>query len=255
MGVELGGTRPAGRSRSPGPRGPRVYTPMEGNINISISPAGQPMATLTHPSGASCKVLIGQACVLSWRTAEGCEHIAACEDADCAVLGGLSPIGVPKPTWDIENLQGVGLGGEAVTLSVFSEGVVEGDVSAAARVTFSLLPKQLSVDLEVANTTEVPEGQEATKQLSLACGLRGHCLLREGAPQAEAPANAEDALRPLNLKPRLLGFTAASLIGCPAGLQEKTGGGCVSLEAATQGDCSLEAGQALTGGLALQLID
>lgn len=255
------------RSRSPPAPAPRggAGDLLAGNVAVSLSPLGCPLATLTHPRGGSCQVLLNEARVVSWKTADGVERLAASEGAAAGAgggsgaLGGLGPVGVPCASWDIEALAGAQRE-DSLSISVFGESS-EGGVAMAARTTFSLSPGQLSVELEVANATEpleefadAPEGAAAA-QLDVACALRGHCSgqAAEASPPPESAGGAAEVLRSMGLILHVEGFPGAVPIEPPLGLREHTQCWCSAFEAATQGPLSLLPGQALTGSVALAL--
>ena len=46
-----------------------------GNINVALGRGDLPTATMTHPSGASCEVVLAGAHVTSWRSSDGVERL------------------------------------------------------------------------------------------------------------------------------------------------------------------------------------
>jgi len=189
--------------------------PLAGNISISLSPEGLPCATLTHPRGGSCQVVIAGACVTSWRTADGAERLSPMvrkdvSGGDCA--GGISACGLqsllPAEAWAIETMNG-GDGDAPVVVSLFAEShpkgvldetlaVVMPDSTAplAARMTLALGANQLSVRIEVAHAGEEALGDMAdvsAGKLGVDCSLRAHCSGQQAGGGELAPATSEDA--------------------------------------------------------------
>lgn len=189
--------------------------PLAGNISISLSAGGFPCATLTHPRGGSCQIVIPGACIPSWRTADGVERISPSGGKDTPA-GGITPCGLgallPADAWAIETMNG-GDGNSPVVVSLFAEsrpsGVLDqapevaipGMAPLAARMTAALGANQLSVRIEVAHAGE--EVLDATGEMADAsadglvidCTLRTYCSgQREPSGVVGAPAiSAEDA--------------------------------------------------------------
>lgn len=254
--------------------------PLAGNISITLSPEGLPMAALTHPKGGSCEVLIGGASIVSWRTPDGVERLA--RDRGGIMLSNLgASCGLEDASWNIEQMDG-GKPDGGVQVSVFAEtgaaqpaefvglspeAVLAGDLSGAApappaaadgpqvaaRITVNLTPSRLSVSLEVANQADEPPevvGSEAAAPISADCTLRAHCCKRE-VISSEGNENAagsacELALRDLGLKLSVDGFESTTLRDDPT---------CVCLDVAAEPrDVTLGPGQALSGELAFEVL-
>lgn len=49
--------------------------PLAGNINVALGRGELPTATLSHPSGSSCEVVLAGAHVTSWKTSDGVERL------------------------------------------------------------------------------------------------------------------------------------------------------------------------------------
>merc|ERR1711938_241329 len=65
----------AGESVPPPGGGPGGGTPIAGNINVALGKGELPTALMTHPSGASCEVVLTGAHVTSWKTRDGVERL------------------------------------------------------------------------------------------------------------------------------------------------------------------------------------
>lgn len=187
-------------------RGDSSYTPpLAGNVSVSLTPGGLPLATLTHPLGGSCQLLIPGASVSVWRSPDGVERLAPSDDTS----GACSPCGlaawVPPEAWAIERLDGGQGPDDSVRVSVFAEAPGAGGVPAFVRVTVTLLPHSLSVGIEVANELEAGDAS-----LPVDCTLRLRCAAAAAAPVAVA--SAEEALDLLGMGLRLQGFAGLELV-------------------------------------------
>eukprot|EP00928_Gymnodinium_smaydae_P012195 TRINITY_DN14437_c0_g1_i1.p1 TRINITY_DN14437_c0_g1~~TRINITY_DN14437_c0_g1_i1.p1 ORF type:complete len:246 (+),score=54.15 TRINITY_DN14437_c0_g1_i1:69-806(+) len=244
MGRNRGG---GARSRSP-TAAQRLGSSLAGNVSVSLSSNGQPVATLSHPSGGSCQVLLGAARALSWKTQDGIERLAAVSvdgnaagaDAASGWLGGFGPSGTPFVAWDIETLAGGVARDDVVSVSVVSEVAAAGGAKLVARTTFSLLPSQLSVDLEISNDLEASDDDQTA--VPVACGLRGHLCNPDSGdelsppPSVEAGAAAGPALdSALGMAIRLHGFETAVTAEPATGLRERLGRWCTAFETSTSG--------------------
>jgi glucose-6-phosphate 1-epimerase len=73
--------------------------PLAGNINVALGKGELPTATLSHPSGASCEVVLTGAHVTSWRTVDGVERLfvssASGYGPGVAIRGGI-PVCFPQ---------------------------------------------------------------------------------------------------------------------------------------------------------------
>lgn len=247
-------------------------TLLAGDVAVSLTAGGQPVATLMHPLGGSCQVLLGEARAISWRTPDGTERLAATEGC-----GGLGPAGLrgERPVeWSIEVMKGALEGGDDhVSVSVFAEWCDEGEAAAAARATFSLWPRRLALDLEIANGEEEQQDEEdaadglpaeaasagmdsgneaavagaAAAPLIVACAIRGHCQGPPGSGES-----VQEAMAGVGLVAHLQDFGALATIDAPAGLAEDLCRSCVSFETAAVELASLLPGQTMTGGVALE---
>ena len=73
--------------------------PLAGNINVALGKGELPTATLSHPSGASCEVVLTGAHVTSWKTRDGIERLfvssASGFGPGVAIRGGI-PVCFPQ---------------------------------------------------------------------------------------------------------------------------------------------------------------
>ena len=73
--------------------------PLAGNINVALGRGELPTATMSHPSGASCEIVLTGAHVTSWKTADGVERLfmssASQFGAGAAIRGGI-PVCFPQ---------------------------------------------------------------------------------------------------------------------------------------------------------------
>ena len=72
--------------------------PLAGNIQVSLG-RGTPAALMTHPSGASCEVVLAGAHVTSWKTKDGVERLfvsSASEFGNGAAIRGGIPVCWPQ---------------------------------------------------------------------------------------------------------------------------------------------------------------
>jgi glucose-6-phosphate 1-epimerase len=73
--------------------------PLAGNINVALGKGDLPTATMSHPSGASCEVVLTGAHVTSWKTRDGVERLfvssASGFGGGAAIRGGI-PVCFPQ---------------------------------------------------------------------------------------------------------------------------------------------------------------
>jgi len=73
--------------------------PLAGNINVALGKGDLPVATMSHPSGASCEVVLAGAHVTSWKTTDGVERLfvsSASNFGEGAAIRGGIPVCWPQ---------------------------------------------------------------------------------------------------------------------------------------------------------------
>lgn len=265
----------------------RAEEQLVGDVAVSLCPvSGGPLATLTHPEGGSCQVLVNGATVTSWRPARDCgaERLLPAE-ASPETLPGQRPGQlqllnldlIPASAWTIETLVGYKASGGALVVSLFAEvpaggntaeageGTSAGAAAAplAARAKFSLWPNRLLIELEVANAAD-DEDAMACPEVNLGCcGFQGHCCggaaplaagLAASRPPREVPAlgEDEDPEETIELCPGLRlsgrGFSRLETSPSPA-----AAGGAARFQAVAPSPVVLAAGEAVSGQISLEL--
>lgn len=148
---------------------------------------GQAQATLSHPAGGTCRVLVAGGRVVSWRAQGAGQRL----DSSDVSLGGLVPRGlasIPPEAWEIETLRGEALGGDPISFSVFADAT---DSRPAARVTVSLTPDSLKMSLEISNMSD----DEGAEPIPVDCGLRGRCWVYDEDDLPSRDAEGPEALQ------------------------------------------------------------
>jgi glucose-6-phosphate 1-epimerase len=154
-----------------------------GNINVGLGKGELPTATITHPSGASCEVVLTGAHVTSWKTREGTERLfmssASKFGAGAAIRGGI-PVCFPQfsgrgslpkhgfartsAEWELETIHSEGASskeeGKPCTLVLR---LADTEASRAAwphafslRYTITLTDATLCTELELVNKGDAP---------------------------------------------------------------------------------------------------
>jgi len=259
----MGLRAPPARSRSPQREGRSAGGPsLLGNISVGLSSVGQPVATLTHPSGDSCQVCVFGARILSWKFA-GMERLALPPggEGESGGEGGLRPCGLQEAcglgaeAWTLERMQGDAGAEDEVVVSLFAEvgaNAAGGGVSVpiAARQTVSLSQDRLRVELEVANAVdeEGPLKDDPASRVRFgALGFRTAWCAPPSNLGAVGAASVEAALREFGLDLQLEGFTATSFVEAGVGVAS-----ACTFDVGAPTAVELGAGEVVTGSITFQ---
>ncbi|CAJ1416570.1 unnamed protein product [Effrenium voratum] len=214
---------------------PQPETLLAGNVAVSLGPDGAPMATLSHPEGATCqarRLLAARGPSWSWAVLEGDQEQDPVSLPGCRVIswkssagperlpegGALMPCGlegtISPSDWTIESL--VGLTDGFLSFSAFAEARTPEGVPVCARALVQLWRDGISLGLEVSHA-----------------GFDDMECEEDGALQEEAPEPSAKRSRMLPLKLPDAGLHG--LLRCqgpPVISQETTAVGSVNLEQA-----------------------
>eukprot|EP00931_Biecheleriopsis_adriatica_P079360 TRINITY_DN52762_c0_g1_i1.p1 TRINITY_DN52762_c0_g1~~TRINITY_DN52762_c0_g1_i1.p1 ORF type:complete len:267 (+),score=47.60 TRINITY_DN52762_c0_g1_i1:56-802(+) len=187
-------------------------TLLAGNVAVSLGQDGSPVATLMHPSGSTCQILLPGARVTSWRDRGGEERLIA------GPAGGLMPCGlesvVSPSAWSIESLVGCAEG-DSATFMAFAETRDASGVPVHARVAVTLSADRLNVALEVSHAggdemqwEEEPEADEAPAQESRAKKAKVQALNLPGLGlQGAVPCSSDPGAQALASQDASAGIT------------------------------------------------
>lgn len=149
---------------------------MAGNVNVALGKGGLPTATLTHPSGASCEVVLTGAHVSSWKTSDGLERLFVSSASKFgpgeAIRGGI-PVCFPQfsgrgplpkhgfartsDEWNIESMSSEdGLCKLSLTLSDSEATRALWPHAFLLRYVITLSDESLCTEMELVNSGEVP---------------------------------------------------------------------------------------------------
>ena len=147
-----------------------------GNINVALGRGDLPTATLTHPSGASCEVVLTGAHVSSWKTSDGIERLFVSSASKFgpgeAIRGGI-PVCFPQFSgrgplskhgfartsneWDIESMSSEdGVCRLSLTLTDSDATRATWPHAFLLRYVITLSDEALCTEMELVNSGEAP---------------------------------------------------------------------------------------------------